>query len=140
MDSTTIFAAPHRRLNPLTGEWLLVSPQRTARPWSGQVEQKPAEQRPSYDPTCYLCPGNERASGPRNPHYKGTFVFENAYAAFPPAPPGEEYTRGVDGGAPLRHAKSERGICGVVFFPPRHDLTLAGMEPGALRRVVETWV
>src|SRR2546428_45475 len=83
-DDTPLSAAPPRRWNPLTGEWLLVSPQRTARPWQGQVETAPAEQRPAYDPTCYLCPANARAGGVRNPDYTGTFVFENDFAALRP--------------------------------------------------------
>ena len=72
---------PHRRYNPLSREWVLVSPHRTQRPWQGQVEQTVPEQRPAYDPTCYLCPGNQRAGGARNPAYDGTFVFTNDYAA-----------------------------------------------------------
>ena len=32
---------PHRRLNLLTGEWVLVSPQRTKRPWQGHHEIEP---------------------------------------------------------------------------------------------------
>src|SRR5919199_4653429 len=81
---------PHRRYNPLTREWVLVSPHRTQRPWLGQVEEPPREERPQYDPQCYLCPGNERAGGKRNPDYTGIFVFENDFAALlPKTPPGE---------------------------------------------------
>ena len=76
-----MFAASHRLLNRLTGEWVLVSPHRTARPWQGQVEEVPTDRQPAYDPGCYLCPGNERAGGVRNPDYEGTFVFENDFAA-----------------------------------------------------------
>ena len=77
----------HRRLNPLTGEWVLVSPHRTKRPWQGQVEKPTVEERPAYDPTCYLCPGNERAGSMKNPNYKGTFVFQNDFSALLPDVP-----------------------------------------------------
>jgi UDPglucose--hexose-1-phosphate uridylyltransferase len=140
MDENALFAAPHRRRNMLTGEWLLVSPQRTARPWQGQVEAVPPEQRPAYDPTCYLCPGNTRAGGARNPAYTGTFVFENDYAALRPDTPPQAFAREAEGrDKPLLQAASERGLCRVVCFSPRHDLTLAGMDLAALRRVVDTW-
>ena len=73
--------SPHRRLNPLTGEWILVSPHRTNRPWRGQME-KPAETIiPSHDPDCYLCPGAARANGQVNPLYDGVFAFDNDFAA-----------------------------------------------------------
>src|SRR5512136_1883848 len=110
---------PHRRYNPLTGEWILVSPHRARRPWLGQVEPQPAERRPAYDPTCYLCPGNERAGGARNPAYTGTFVFDNDFAALLPDTPAggvEEHD--------LLVARSERGRCRVLCFSPRHDLGL----------------
>src|SRR4051794_9416084 len=85
---------PHRRYNPLSREWVLVSPHRTQRPWQGQVEQTAPEQRPAYDPTCYLCPGNPRAGGERNPAYAGTFVFTNDYAALLLDTPGGTFERG----------------------------------------------
>jgi len=129
-----MFSAPHRRLNRLTGEWLLVSPHRTARPWQGQTEGMPEERRPAYDPTCYLCPGNERAGGARTPEYSGTYVFDNDFAAL--TPDTQPVQLDLDG---LLVARSERGICRVVCFSPRHDLTLGGMAPDAIRRVVHTW-
>jgi UDPglucose--hexose-1-phosphate uridylyltransferase len=130
-----LFAAPHRRLNRLTGEWVVVSPHRTARPWQGQVEDAPAADRPAYDPACYLCPGNARAGGVRTPAYTSTYVFDNDFAALlPEVPPG----RAADG-AGLLVAESERGICRVVCFSPRHDLTLGGMATEEIRTVVDTW-
>jgi UDPglucose--hexose-1-phosphate uridylyltransferase len=130
----TLSNHPHRRYNPLSREWVLVSPHRTQRPWQGQVEQTPPEQRPAYDPTCYLCPGNERAGGEHNPPYERTFVFTNDYAALlPDTPDGGFDQRG------LLRAESERGTCRVVCFSPRHDLTLAEMEVADLTAVVDVW-
>ncbi|HWB83122.1 MAG TPA: UDP-glucose--hexose-1-phosphate uridylyltransferase [Bryobacteraceae bacterium] len=126
---------PHRRYNPLTREWVLVSPHRTDRPWQGQVEAGPPDNQPAYDPQCYLCPGNARAGGVRNPDYTSTFVFENDFAALKPATPVARFER--EG---LLIAESEPGVCRVVCFSPRHNLTIANMEPAALRLVVDTWV
>ena len=131
---------PHRRYNPLSKEWVLVSPHRTQRPWQGQVEQTAPEQRPAYDPQCYLCPGNARAGGFQNPQYEHTFVFTNDFAALIPDTPGGELDLGGAPGAPLLRAVSERGTCRVVCFSPRHDLTLAEIELPALTEVVGVWV
>lgn len=125
---------PHRRLNLLTGEWVLVSPHRTERPWQGQTESRPPETRPSYDPACYLCPGNERAGGARNPEYTETFVFENDFAALRPDAPDTEVN--VED---MLVARGESGVCRVICFSPRHDLSLPDMEIPAIRRVVEVW-
>src|ERR1700722_795314 len=125
---------PHRRFNPLTREWVLVSPHRTQRPWQGQVENAPLETALRYDPTCYLCPGNARAGGKKNPKYTETFVFDNDFAALKPdTPAGDLDERG------LLLARSEAGRCRVVCFSPRHDLTLARMSASEVRRVVDIW-
>jgi UDPglucose--hexose-1-phosphate uridylyltransferase len=125
---------PHRRFNPLTREWVLVSPHRTDRPWQGQVEKSDAPQSPRYDPECYLCPGNVRAGGVRNPHYEATFVFDNDFAALKPDVPCEQTDTGG-----LLVAETEPGICRVVCFSPRHDLTIANMELADLRKVADAW-
>jgi UDPglucose--hexose-1-phosphate uridylyltransferase len=132
---------PHRRYNPLSREWVLVSPHRTQRPWQGQVEKTAPEQRPAYDPQCYLCPGNARAGGEVNPHYDHTFVFTNDYAALlPDTPSGTFEVAGHHGAAALLRAESARGTCRVVCFSPRHDLTMAEMDVESLRVVVDVWV
>ena len=125
---------PHRRLNPLTGEWILVSPHRTQRPWQGQVEKSPRLAALEYDPNCYLCPGNERAGGARNPLYTSTFVFTNDYAALDP-----DALKLAVNQSDLLVAQSERGTCRVICFAPRHDLTLARMDRPSIRNVVDLW-
>ncbi|HEX8500295.1 MAG TPA: UDP-glucose--hexose-1-phosphate uridylyltransferase [Pyrinomonadaceae bacterium] len=125
---------PHRRFNPLTREWVLVSPHRTKRPWQGQTEEVAREEQPRYDPACYLCPGNARAGGHTNPPYAGTFVFDNDFAALLPDAPA-----GGSGEAGLLVAEGERGVCRVVCFSPRHDLTLSRMETQDVRAVVDVW-
>jgi len=127
---------PHRRLNALTREWVLVSPHRALRPWQGEVEKLPPEQQPQYDPTCYLCPGNSRAGGVQNPSYVGTFVFENDFAALKGATPKQRLD--LDGKG-LVVAEGEPGICRVMCFSPRHDLTLSTMAPTEIEEVVRTW-
>jgi UDPglucose--hexose-1-phosphate uridylyltransferase len=128
---------PHRRFNPLTGDWVLVSPHRTQRPWLGQVEKIVTGRPPMYDPNCFMCPGNVRATGARNPAYTATFVFENDYPALLPPSPGD--ATGEPGAESLLKARSESGTCRVVCFSPRHDLTVAEMERADLRRVVKVW-
>jgi UDPglucose--hexose-1-phosphate uridylyltransferase len=125
---------PHRRRNPLTGEWVLCSPHRATRPWQGQQEATARDARPPHDPRCYLCSGNRRANGEVNPAYRDTFVFENDFRALldeegvAPKSPG-----------PLLERAPVRGACRVICFSPRHDLTLARMETADIARVIATW-
>lgn len=125
---------PHRRYNPLTGEWILVSPHRTKRPWQGQMEKPQQEQRPEYDPKCYLCPGNERAGGFKNPDYKDTYVFTNDFSALLNDTP-----NGIVDDEIFK-AESESGICKVICFSPRHDLTIPEMEVQEIKKVIDLWV
>ncbi len=127
---------PHRRFNPLTGEWVLVSPHRAKRPWLGQVEKLSPETLPAYDPTCYLCPRNERAGGVFNPDYTGTYVFDNDFAAL--LPPSVDEGSASD--HPLLVSVPEQGQCLVVCFSPRHDLTLPELDLPAIENVFNTWI
>jgi len=126
--------ASHRRLNILTNEWILVSPHRAKRPWLGQVEKTPLLNLPQYDPTCYLCPRNERAGGVTNPDYDSTFVFDNDFAALLP-----DQTLENASDHPMLTSVSERGLCRVVCFSPRHNLTLPEMNVPSIEKVITTW-
>src|SRR3569833_70623 len=125
---------PHRRYNPLTREWVLVSPHRSQRPWLGQTENLAEPVRVSYDPSCYLCPGNARAGGVCNTEYSATYVFDNDFATLLPDTP---LGRFEDSGLLL--AESERGLCRVICFSPDHSLTLARMTPEQIRPDVDLW-
>jgi UDPglucose--hexose-1-phosphate uridylyltransferase len=127
---------PHRRFNQLTREWVLVSPHRAKRPWLGQVEKAPPENLLTYDPDCYLCPGNARAGGMKNSAYTGTFVFDNDFAALLPDTHHDPITPRRDS---LFVAEAEQGLCRVICFSPRHDLSLPELSPAAVEEVVRTW-
>jgi UDPglucose--hexose-1-phosphate uridylyltransferase len=130
----------HRRFNPLTGDWVLVSPHRLARPWLGRTEGVGAGRAPSYDPNCYLCPGNPRARDERNPMYERTFVFDNDFPALlPEAGEGLLQIADVDGRG-LLVSHPEAGLCRVVCFSPRHDASLADLSPAEARAVIDVWV
>ncbi len=126
--------SPHRRFNPLTREWVVVSPQRTDRPWQGQSEAPQGTDVPAYDPGCTLCPGNVRAGGARNLPYAGTFTFDNDFPALRPDTPAGDISEGG-----LLIAQAESGICRVICYSPRHDLSLPRMTPAEVARVVEVW-
>ncbi|ANW97082.1 galactose-1-phosphate uridylyltransferase [Wenyingzhuangia fucanilytica] len=123
----------HKRFNILTGEWVLVSPHRSKRPWQGQNEAVNDEKRPEYDESCYLCAGNKRISGDLNPKYTGTYVFTNDFAALQSDSPSFKVNDG------LLQAESETGICKVICFSPDHSKSLADMDVPGITEVVKTW-
>lgn len=142
MSDDLLAHAPHRRFNPLTNAWLLVSPHRTQRPWQGQVETLARPTALEYDPACYLCPGNPRSGGTRNPQYDETFVFDNDFAALlPDATPSPTPSASAPDSPASRLliARPERGTCRVACFSPRHDLTMATMPPSTIARVIDMW-
>ena len=124
----------HRRHNPLTGQWVLVSPHRAKRPWQGQQETADTTERAAYDPSCYLCAGNKRVTGEVNPAYTSTFVFTNDFAALmqeaPPAPPNTD---------PLFEVMDALGTSRVICFSPDHSKTLPELSPAAIGEIVDTW-
>ena len=134
MSTFNIKEHTHKRLNLLTGEWVLVSPHRTKRPWQGKVETHLADERPEYDKTCYLCPGNSRADGSVNPEYTKPYVFNNDFAALIDSTPDGHIT--IDD---MLFAKSQKGICKVLCFSPKHNLTLPLMELSDIVEVVKLW-
>ena len=126
---------PHRRFNPLINEWVLVSPHRAKRPWQGQNEILANDERPEYDPTCYLCPGNVRANGEENAKYLSSFVFENDFAALKK----EEIEYKENSDATFFKVKPERGISRVVCFSPKHNITLPEMDLSTIEEIIRTW-
>lgn len=129
-----IFNQPHRRYNPLKGEWVLISPHRTQRPWLGKqesVQRKISE----YEPDCYLCPGNVRANGETNPQYTSTFVFQNDYSALLP-----ETDEGYFEMEKFMVAEKVNGLCKVICFSPKHNITLPEMSVGEISEVIKLWI
>ncbi|KAF9098119.1 hypothetical protein BGX29_007772 [Mortierella sp. GBA35] len=131
----------HRRFNPLTHSWVLCSPHRTQRPWQGKQEDDDLTKRPSYDPSCYLCPSNTRANGAhlQNPDYKDTYVFENDFPAVQQNQPELVVDPSQDSN-PLLQVESVRGQCHVICFSPQHDKTLADMTEPEIVPIINAWI
>ncbi len=127
---------PHRRYNPLRGQWVLVSPQRTQRPWQGQTSKPTPPPTLAYDPTCYLCPGNPRAGGAHTPAYTGVYAFDNDYPALLPALPAAAPAVPTES---LLTTEPESGRCRVICFDPNHSLTLSQMPVPSIVSVIEVW-
>lgn len=124
---------PHRRYNVLEDTWVKVSPHRNLRPWQGQVEKTADENKPKHDPNCYLCPGNSRSNGDKNPNYTETYAFVNDFSALLANSPTTSYQDG------LLKAEGESGICKVICFSPRHDLSVAQMSLAEVNNITKLW-
>jgi UDPglucose--hexose-1-phosphate uridylyltransferase len=135
MPNNLLLSDPHRRYNPLKDEWVLVSPQRTKRPWQGKCEEAQKEKGPVHDPSCYMCPGNVRAGGAQNPKYTNTYVFPNDFPAMIDASPAKMQAQ-----SGLFQTQNVSGTCRVVCFSPRHDQTLANMSVARIKEVINTWI
>jgi UDPglucose--hexose-1-phosphate uridylyltransferase len=133
-----LYTRPHRRYNPLRKQWLLVSPQRTQRPWQGETNDGVVAAGASYDPTCYLCPGNTRSNGETNPAYANVFAFDNDFPALR-LESAESPSEAPEPTSPLMLAEPESGICRVLCFHPNHSLTLSQMQIADLALVVDAW-
>ncbi|KAA0261944.1 galactose-1-phosphate uridylyltransferase [Hafnia alvei] len=125
---------PHRRYNPLTDQWVLVSPHRAKRPWQGAQETPSNQTLPQHDPDCFLCAGNTRVTGDTNPDYTGTYVFTNDFAALMPDTPDAPQNND-----PLMRCESARGTSRVICFSPDHSKTLPELSLPALEEIVKTW-
>ena len=134
MNLQKLLSTPHKRFNPLLREWVLVSPQRNRRPWQGKVEKLPTTPSVSYDPNCYLCPGNKRAGGKLTPQYSETYAFDNDFPALLPEGESLHYEENS-----LLVAQTDVGLCRVLCFSPRHDLTVPRMSARELRGVIDAW-
>lgn len=122
----------HRRKNILTGEWVLVSPARTKRPWQGKQEPKTETEIIDYDPNCYLCPGSKRANKEINPSYNSTFSFTNDFPAII-----DSNQNNLNDG--LLEAKTESGICKVLCYSPNHSLTMPLMSVKEIVLIIRLW-
>ncbi|MBQ4834176.1 UDP-glucose--hexose-1-phosphate uridylyltransferase [Pseudoalteromonas sp. MMG010] len=132
----SLLASTHRRKNPLTGRWILVSPHRNNRPWLGATEAPNNTTLVNYDEACPLCPTNTRANGESNPDYKYTHVFNNDFGALTPSCNDLPADNLNDD---LFSADHTSGECRVMCFSPEHNKTLPELEHDALCAVVATW-
>ncbi|KAJ8953223.1 hypothetical protein NQ314_007388 [Rhamnusium bicolor] len=126
---------PSNQYNPLKDEWLLVSPHRALRPWSGQVETSAAEVVPKFDPTNPLCPGVTRASGIVTPEYDSTYVFTNDFPALL-----EEGPEPAESDDPLFQIKTAKGTCKVMCYHPHTNVYFTSLCTKDIIAIIDEWI
>lgn len=134
MENLSFATFPHRRYNPLLKEWVLVSSQRIKRPWRGEKEEPITQEKRKYDSKCYLCPGNKRNNNQYNPQYQNTFVFDNDFPSLTPETPSV-----IKSSNELLKSENERGICRVICYSPRHNLSLGTMDTIDIAKITQAW-
>ena len=93
-------------------------------------------QQAQHDAGCYLCAGNLRVGGQRNPPYVGPYVFDNDFAALQPDglnnPP-------VSAADPLMQVEAAAGVCRVICYSEDHSMIMAQMPVPLVARIVSAW-
>jgi len=134
MDETHTDSRWERRWHPLLSQWVLIAAHRQDRPWAGERVEDVTGARAAYDPSCYLCPGNTRIGGERNPDFRDVHAFDNDRPSLSTGAPATL----APATAPYRRA-SAFGCTRVLCYTPRHDLPMSRLPLSSVECVVDAW-